>query len=89
MGPYRVLACGSDYVFLIEKLLTSKKEEVHCRRLKFFRNKDYKVIEEMLDHLVYQQGELHLIHSFFDIRKARGNVEPHLLNPSVNKYQQC
>ena len=40
LGPYRVIECRSDYIFIVEDLLDGKKTEVHCRRLKFFRNKD-------------------------------------------------
>ena len=40
-GPFRVVECRSNYIFLIEDLLLGKKEEVHGRRLKFFQNKSY------------------------------------------------
>eukprot|EP00171_Calliarthron_tuberculosum_P006432 IDg6432t1 len=49
-----------------------KKEEAHARRLKLFRNKDYKVTEELRNHLAYQQDELFLIEKFDDIRKHNG-----------------
>ena len=74
-GPFRVVECRSNYIFVIENLLTSKREEVHGRRLKFFRNKDFMVTEELLDHLAYQHGELLVIESFLDIRKHKGIVE--------------
>ena len=75
MGPYRVLECRSDYIFLVESLLNGKKEEVHGRRLKFFRNKDFKVTEEVLNHLAYQEGELLVIDEFLDIRSTQGSIE--------------
>jgi len=74
-GPFRVLECRSEYIFLIENLLTSKKEEAHGRRLKFYRNKDYEVTEELKDHLSYQQNELLLIERFDDIRRNKGDIE--------------
>ena len=74
-GPFRVLECRSEYVFLIESLLDGKKSEVHGRWLKFFRNKDYNVTEELLDHLSYQQGELLMIDHFVDIRRKQGDTE--------------
>lgn len=62
-------------IFLVDKLLTTKKEEVLGRRHKFIRFKDCMVTEEMLDHLACQQGDLLLKHYFLDIRKTRGTVE--------------
>ena len=38
-GPFRVTECRSNYIFVIEDILSGKKEEAHGRRLKFFRNK--------------------------------------------------
>ncbi len=75
LGPYRVVECRSDYVFVIESLLDGTKEESHGRRLKFFRNSDFNVTEELLNHLSYQKGELLVVHEFLDIRRRRGQVE--------------
>jgi len=74
-GPHRVVECRSDYIFLIENLLTSKKEEVHGRRLKFYRNKDFEVSEALKDHLSYQQNELLVIERFDGIRRNHGDLE--------------
>lgn len=51
------------------------KEEIHGRRLKFFRNKSFEVSEEIIDHLKYQEGELLVIESFEDIRSHNGAPE--------------
>lgn len=57
VGPFRVLECRSDLIFFIKNLLTGKKEEVHGRRLKFFRNADFVVTQEIKDNLAYQADE--------------------------------
>ena len=75
VGPYRVVECRSDYIYLLEDLINGKKWEVHGRRLKFFRNKDYQVEEEVLNHLAYQAGELLVVDSFTDIRREHGVIE--------------
>eukprot|EP00171_Calliarthron_tuberculosum_P005938 IDg5938t1 len=72
LGPFRVTACRPHNIFQIENLITSKKEEAHARRLKLFRNKDYKVTEELKNHLAYQPDELFLIDKSNDIRKKNG-----------------
>ena len=74
-GPFRVVECKSEYIFLVEHLLTCEKEEAHGRRLKFFRNKDYRVTEELKEHLSYQQNELLVIERFDNIRRNHGNIE--------------
>lgn len=74
-GPYRVVEVKSDYIFVIEDLLSGEKEEAHGRRLKFFRNKDFEVTEELKDYLSYQNGELLVIERFEDIRRNKGKAE--------------
>lgn len=34
-GPFRVVECRSNYIFVIENLLFKKREEAHGRRLRF------------------------------------------------------
>lgn len=74
-GPFRVVNCRDNYVFEVENLLTQKKELVHGRRLKFFRNSDFEVSEEVKQHLEYQQNELMVIEEMVDIRTQNKVVE--------------
>ena len=74
-GPFRVVECRSNYIFVIEDLLTGEKEEAHGRRLRFFRNSVFNVTEELKHHLMYQKGELLLIESFTGIRRKVTDVE--------------
>ena len=74
-GPYRVIACKSDYLFTIEDIVTGLQEEAHGRRLKFFRNKNYEVKEDLLNHVAYQTSELMNVSKFLDLRKTKGTVE--------------
>ena len=55
--------------------MDGKKTKIQSRRLRFFRNKDYRVSEEILEHLEYQTGELLVVESITDIRRDRGTVE--------------
>ena len=49
-------------------------EEVHGRRLKFFRNRDFNVTEKLRDHLLYQQDELLVIERFEGIKQESGEI---------------
>lgn len=75
IGPYRVIECRSNYLFVIEDLISKQRTEVHGRRLKLFRNKSYNVTEDVMDHLKYQQGELLVIDSFQGIRSKNSDIE--------------
>lgn len=75
VGPYRVVAAKSEYIFVIQDLLSGEEVESHGRRLKMFRNKDFEITEELKDYLRYQQGELLVIDRFDDIRERQENVE--------------
>ena len=75
VGPYHVVKCKSDYIFMVENLLDGKRTEVHGRRLKLLRNKDYEVSEEILEHLQYQTGEPLVVESFTEITRPQGIVE--------------
>lgn len=48
----------SEYIFLIDNLMNSKREEVQGRRIKFYRNKYYELSEALQGHLSYQQNKL-------------------------------
>ncbi len=74
-GPFRVTTCKSDYIFEVEDLITGRKQDVHGRRLKFFRNSAFEVTEEVRDHLAYQENELLVIESFDDLRRKNGDIE--------------
>ena len=73
--PYRVVACQSEYIFTVKYLFTAETHDVHGRRLRFFRKKDFGVTEEVRNHLAYQQNELLLVRTFEEISRVAGYVE--------------
>lgn len=74
-GPYRVTVCKSEYIFEVQHLSSGDKKDVHGRRLKFFRNKDYKVTQDLLDHIGHQESELMIVDEFRDIRMKSGELQ--------------
>ena len=74
-GPYRVVECRSNYIFVIEDLLTGERKEVHGRRLRFFRNSSFRVTEELRDHIAFQKNELFIVEEFTGIRKKGTEFE--------------
>ena len=58
-----------------QNLLTGYTEKVHGRRLKLFQNSDYEVMEELRNHLSYQEGEYQCVQEFVGIRHVKEEIE--------------
>lgn len=74
-GPLRITKVMSDYLFEVEDLLSGTSSVSHGSKLKIFRNKEYKVSEEILEHLSFQSGEYCVIDELVDIRKRKSQVQ--------------
>jgi hypothetical protein len=55
VGPYRIVQVLTDFIFILQHLVTGEKCEVHGSRVLYFRNSDYDVTKE-IEHLEYQTG---------------------------------
>ena len=74
-GPYRIVEYRSNYIFVIQNLLTGERQESHGRRLRFFRNSSFQVTEELREHLSYQKDEMFVFEEFTGIRHKWPNLE--------------
>ena len=73
--PLRVLSCRDNYVFEIQNLLNQKTQLAHGRRLKFFRNSELNITEEIEEHLQYQDNQLLVVEDLEDIRMTDNGLE--------------
>lgn len=80
-GPYRVAGCRSNYIFEIEDLLSGKTYLAPVHRLKFFRNKDFEVTEEVTNHIAHQEDEFGVIYDL-DVIKSSSDVSSTTKNDS-------
>ena len=48
-GPMRVLSIPTQWICVVENLITGKQREVHCSRLKFYHDPSLGVTSELLD----------------------------------------
>ena len=64
-----------QFLFELEDLRTAKRTIVHGSRVKFFRNADLEVTEELKEYLAFQDGEYCVVNEFQDIRVRGGEVE--------------
>jgi hypothetical protein len=46
-GPRRVASVESDYVFVVENLLTKELKAAHATRLRFYKDKDLNVTADI------------------------------------------
>nr|CCA22183.1 AlNc14C147G7406 [Albugo laibachii Nc14] len=76
-GPYRVVATLNDWTYDIQELVDPFGNITrHVTRLKFFREKDLGVTEDLKDYVVCANGG-HLVRSFLDC----------LLNPDTHQWE--
>jgi transposase InsO family protein len=71
-GPFRITQILSDYVYVIEHLITGEKKEVHCTRLRFYSDKGLKVTEEIYSH-INTQGMIYAVNCINGIRFNTSN----------------
>ena len=74
-GPFRVRRVLSNFLFELEDLRSGERTTVHGSRVKFFRNSDLEVTEEVQQYLAFQEGEYCVVDEFQDIRTKEGEVE--------------
>ena len=65
-GPFRIVDTTSDYIFVIEDLITAKQHTVDASRLKFYHDKSLNVSTELLEH-VSHQGFLYTVNKLLDM----------------------
>lgn len=58
IGPYRIIQVLSDFVYVLQHVVSGDKHETHGSRIQFFRNSDFEVTKEVREHVEYQSGEL-------------------------------
>lgn len=71
-GPYRVVKVLSNFVFVLEHLLSGDRSEVHGTRIILFRNSSFEKTDEMEEHIRHQEGELHSVAKFVGFRAHQG-----------------
>jgi hypothetical protein len=65
-GPRRVASVESDYVFVVENLLTKELKAAHATRLRFYKDKDLNVTAEMVQAAEYNDRKLYVVSKILD-----------------------
>jgi hypothetical protein len=68
----RVASVQSDYVFVVENLLTKELKAAHATRLRFYKDKDLKVTAELAQAAENNDHPLYVVSKVLD---ARYNIQ--------------
>ena len=76
-GPRRVAEVKSPSVYVLEDLLTKKRETVHARRIILYRADmdGQEVSDELLEHAEHTQSSYESIEEMHDIRENSGEIQ--------------
>jgi hypothetical protein len=67
-GPRRVASVESDYVFVVENLLTKELKAAHATRLRFYRDKALNVTAELAQSAEHNDHQLYVVSKILDAR---------------------
>jgi hypothetical protein len=78
-GPRRVASVKSDYVFVVENLLTKELKAAHATRLRFYKDKELNVTAELAQAAEHNDHQLYLESKILDARYNEQNMFHELL----------
>jgi Chromo (CHRromatin Organisation MOdifier) domain len=67
-GPRRVATVESDYVFVVENLLTNEVKTAHATRLRFYKDKELNVTAELAQAAEHNEYQLYFVSKILDAR---------------------
>jgi hypothetical protein len=67
-GPRRVASVESDYVFVVENLLTKELKAAHATRLRFYKDKEFNVTAELAQAAEHNYHRLYVVSKILDAR---------------------
>jgi hypothetical protein len=67
-GPRRVASVESDYVFVVENILTKELKAAHATRLRFYKEKELNVTAELAQAVEHNDHHLYIESKILDAR---------------------
>jgi hypothetical protein len=78
-GPRRVTNVKSDYVFVVENLLTKELKAAHATRLIFYKDKELNVTAELAQAAEHNDHRLYVVSKILDARYNEQEIFHELL----------
>jgi hypothetical protein len=67
-GPRRIASVESDFVFVVENLLTRELKAAHATRLRFYKDKELNVTAELAQATEHNDHQLYVVSKILDAR---------------------
>jgi hypothetical protein len=67
-GPRRVASVESDYVLVVENLLTKELKAAHATRLRFYKDKELNITAELAQAAEHNDYQLYVLSKILDAR---------------------
>jgi hypothetical protein len=67
-GPRRVASVESEYVFVVENLLTKELKTANATRLRFYKDKELNVTAELAQVAELKDHQLYVVSTILDAR---------------------
>jgi Chromo (CHRromatin Organisation MOdifier) domain len=67
-GPRRVASVESDYVFVVDNLLTKELKAAHATRLRFYKDKELNVTAELAQAAEHNDHQFYVVSKLLDAR---------------------
>jgi hypothetical protein len=68
MGPRRVASVESEYVFVVENLITKELKAAHATRSRFYQDKELNVTAELAQAAEHNDHQLYVVSKILDAR---------------------
>jgi hypothetical protein len=78
-GPRRVASVESDYVFVVENLLTKELKAAHATRLRFYKDKELNFTAELAQAAEHNDHQLYVVSKIRDARYNEQEMSHELL----------
>jgi hypothetical protein len=78
-GPRRVASVESDYVFVVENLLTKELKAAHGARLRFYNDKELNITAELAQAAEHNDHQIYVASKILDARYNKQEIFHELL----------
>jgi hypothetical protein len=78
-GPRRVASAESDFVFVVENLLTKELKAAHATRLRFYNDKEFNITAELAQAAEHNDHRLYVVSKILDARYNEQDMFQELL----------
>jgi len=69
-GPWRVKDCLSNYVYVIQHLLTQTLKTVHVEKMLLYSGKEFPNLKDLKEHLLFHKKDVYEVDEILDVTQS-------------------